>query len=60
MRVITMDELVDYCFTHLTQRGYVPGREELEDTIDVLFMFLEEEGMADTVIAEIYEKDDEE
>ena len=41
------EELSDYFFTKLVQRGYVPRQEETDDIAEIMFDWLLEIGLID-------------
>lgn len=53
--VIDTEEIAEFFYNQLIQRGYVPDPEEIEDLADIVFDYLVEKCMID----EIFEEEDE-
>ncbi|MGR6012482.1 YozD family protein [Bacillus paranthracis] len=53
--VIDTEEIAEFFYEQLIERGYVPKREEIEDLADITFEYLLEKCMID----EVFDEEDE-
>ena len=53
--VIDTEEIAEFFYEQLIERGYVPKREENEDLADITFEYLLEKCMID----EVFDEEDE-
>lgn len=53
--VIDTEEIAEFFYEQLIERGYVPKREEFEDLADITFEYLLEKCMID----EVFDEEDE-